>query len=124
MKNEWIYFLLSGLAGGVLAGMGMGGGTLTIPLLTFAMGVEQLTAQYVNLLAFVPTGTVSLALHLKNRLVSFDKVGYLLLPAFVSTVVTSSIASFAGNEILTTAFGVFLTIVAVFSLGAECVKKS
>lgn len=124
MKNDWIFFLLSGLAGGVLAGMGMGGGTLTIPLLTFAMGVEQLTAQYVNLLAFVPTGTASLGLHLKNKLVSFKNVGYLLLPAVIASAISSVFAFDAGNEILTTLFGCFLVAVAVFSLGAECLKKS
>ena len=40
---KWLWFLLAGLLGGVLAGMGMGGGTLTIPLLVLALGVDQLT---------------------------------------------------------------------------------
>lgn len=124
MKNGWIFYLLCGLAGGVLAGMGMGGGTLTIPLLTFAMGVEQLTSQFVNLLAFVPTGTVSLGLHLKNGLVSFDGIGYLLFPALLSSVVTSFFAFDAGDNTLTVLFGAFLSAVAVFSLAVETLKKS
>ena len=36
-----LWYALSGLAAGVLAGMGMGGGTLLIPLLTLALGVGQ-----------------------------------------------------------------------------------
>ena len=33
-------FFLCGIAGGVLGGMGMGGGTALIPLLTVLCGVE------------------------------------------------------------------------------------
>lgn len=124
MKNNWILFLISGLAGGVLAGMGMGGGTLTIPLLTFAMGVDQLTAQYVNLLAFLPTGIISLVLHLKNKLVSFENIGYLLFPALACTAISSSFAFDMGSELLSSLFGGFLTAIATVSLLVECVKKS
>lgn len=49
-----LWYALSGLAAGVLAGMGMGGGTLLIPLLTLALGVGQQEAQGVNMLAFLP----------------------------------------------------------------------
>lgn len=124
MNKNWIYFLLSGLAGGILAGMGMGGGTLTIPLLTFGMGVDQLTAQYVNLLAFVPTGIASLILHLKNKLVIFENVGYLLLPALICTAISASLAFDMGNELLSSLFGGFLIAVATASLFVEGVKKS
>lgn len=66
---RFLYLLLAGVAGGVLAGMGMGGGTLTLPLLVLCLNVGQLTAQFANLVAFLPSGAVSLALHIKNGLV-------------------------------------------------------
>ena len=49
-----LFYVLAGIAGGVLAGMGMGGGVLTMPILVLALGVGQLTAQFANLLAFLP----------------------------------------------------------------------
>lgn len=119
-----ILFLIAGVAGGVLAGMGMGGGTLTIPLLVLLLGVEQALAQSVNLVAFLPTGAVALGVHLKNKLVSFDRVLYLLLPALVTTVLSSIFATNLGGEILQKLFGGFLIATAVGSFSAQILKKN
>ena len=58
-----VWLILAGAAGGIIAGMGMGGGTLTIPILTLALDVEQKTAQSVNLIAFVVMSAPVLAIH-------------------------------------------------------------
>ena len=47
-----ILFIIIGVAGGVIGGMGMGGGTLLIPLLTLFTGADQHLAQAVNLIAY------------------------------------------------------------------------
>ena len=47
---KWILFVLAGALGGVLAGMGMGGGTLTIPLLVLLFDVIEL-CQYRGIVA-------------------------------------------------------------------------
>lgn len=46
--------LVSGFVSGLLGGMGMGGGTLLIPVLTIFFSVPQKIAQSTNLLAFLP----------------------------------------------------------------------
>ena len=69
-----VWLILAGAAGGIIAGMGMGGGTLTIPILTLALDVEQKTAQSVNLIAFVVMSAPVLAIHVKNRLVDFPSL--------------------------------------------------
>lgn len=65
---QWLWFAAAGICGGVLAGMGMGGGTLTIPILVLLLSVDQLTAQFANLIAFLPTGAAALGVHLKTDL--------------------------------------------------------
>ena len=77
---QFLYFVLAGVAGGILAGMGMGGGTLTLPILVIGLGVGQLTAQFANLVAFLPSGTVALFVHIKNGLVKKNNLLSLLLP--------------------------------------------
>ena len=62
-------FVLFGLLGGIIGGMGMGGGTLLIPLLTIFLSIEQKTAQSINLLAFIPMALVALIIHFKNKMV-------------------------------------------------------
>lgn len=54
---------------GLLASLGLGGGSILLLFLTFT-GMEQLAAQGVNLLFVLPVGAVALFLHRKNGLVS------------------------------------------------------
>lgn len=120
---QWLKFILAGLLGGVLAGMGMGGGTLTIPLLVLLLGVDQLSAQFANLVAFLPTGAVSLGVHAANGLVDGKGLARLLLPAVVASAVTSAFAADA-SEILGKLFGGFLVLVAAVSMSATVISAA
>ena len=73
-----IIFSLIGIIGGVLGGMGMGGGTLLIPLLTIFLNLPQKEAQAINLIAFLPMSIIALILHYKNKLLKFKNVGYVV----------------------------------------------
>lgn len=120
---KFLWFFLAGTLGGVLAGMGMGGGTLTIPLLVLALGVGQLTAQFVNLIAFLSSGSAALALHVKNGLVDADNLSWLLVPALISAVIASVFALDLDDTLLRKLFGGFLIIVAAVSLSVKIFKK-
>ena len=65
---RFLVWLTAGIAGGVLGGMGMGGGTVLIPILTIFCGVPQHMAQSVNLLTFLPMSALSLRVHAQNGL--------------------------------------------------------
>lgn len=121
---QFLYFVLAGILGGVLAGMGMGGGTLTLPILVLVFGVGQLTAQFANLLAFLPSGSAALMLHLKNGLVDSRNLGYLLVPAVITCIGASFFATRIDADILKKLFGGFLCIVAVASLCGKIFKKN
>lgn len=112
---SWLWFAAAGLCGGILAGMGMGGGTLTIPILVLFLSVDQLTAQFVNLIAFLPTGTAALGVHLKNGLVKKSPLPWVLIPALVATAATSFFAA-DSVEWLGKLYGGFLVLVAVGGL--------
>lgn len=121
---QFLFFVLAGLAGGVLAGMGMGGGTLTLPLLVLALNVGQLTAQFANLIAFLPSGTAALAVHVKNGLVQKNNLIYMLLPSIAACVVCSFFATKAEGEFLKKLYGGFLVVIAVMSFGGKIKNKS
>ena len=63
-----VWLIVFGFISGILGGMGMGGGTLLIPLLNF-LDIEQQTIQAINLISFLPMACVALGLHFKNKLV-------------------------------------------------------
>ena len=68
---NYVWFGIAGILGGVLGGMGMGGGTVLIPLLGIFYNVSQHTAQAVNLISFVPMAVGALIVHLKNKMIEF-----------------------------------------------------
>lgn len=113
------FYFVGGLAGGVLAGMGMGGGTLTIPILTLGLHADQLSAQLVNLLAFLPTGAVALMLHIKNGLVERKGLFLVLIPSIIGAAAASFFALKTDTEMLRKLFGGFLVAVSVFCFSLQ-----
>ena len=107
------YLILAGVVRGIIGGMGMGGGTLLIHILTIFLKFQQKNAQAINLLVFIPMAMVSLFIHIKNKLVDF-KVGVpIMLTGILFSVGGSYLASLINNEVLKKIFAVFLLIVGV-----------
>lgn len=110
------WYVVAGIAGGVIGGMGMGGGTLLIPILTLLLSVGQLEAQAINLIVFVPMAIVTLIIHIKNKLVDFKKLIYSLPLALVLAVIGALFVKKIDESVLKTTFGVFMLIVGVVFL--------
>ena len=71
---KWLLPLLCGLGTGILSAWGVGGGTLLLLIMTLFLGVDQRSAQGINLLFFLPTAASALYCHggirqLQHRLV-------------------------------------------------------
>lgn len=112
----FIWFIIAGLISGIIAGMGMGGGTLLIPILTLFLDVEQKIAQSINLVVFIPTAIVALIIHFKNKLVDL-KVGLLIIATgVISSILAALLATNLSNKDLRIYFGVFLLLVGIFQL--------
>ena len=111
----YFYFLL-GYLGGIPAGMGMGGGTVTIPLLVLVGGVEQKIAQCANLFAFLPMSAFALKTHAKYGLLQTPGILYTVLPALLFSALGTTLAVLLPSPILRKAFGVFLVGLAVQSV--------
>lgn len=111
-------YLLCGIAGGVLGGMGMGGGTLLIPLLTLLLGVPQGVAQGVNLLSFLPMSFLALSVHARNGLLEKKGLWQLVLPALLFSALGGAFALFLPAGLLRKSFGLFLIVLSVFPFSA------
>jgi uncharacterized membrane protein YfcA len=107
-------FILFGFLGGILGGMGMGGGTILIPLLTIFLAVNQKAAQSINLLAFIPMAIIALLIHFKNKMVVKKWILWIIIPGVIFSVGFAFIASLLDNFILHTLFGIFLILIAVY----------
>ena len=108
--------IVVGILGGIVAGMGMGGGTLTIPLLTIFLHFKQLRAQGVNLIAFLPMSVVALSIHIKNKLVRFKQTWLLALVGSVFSCVGAILANNLSNIVLKKMFAIFLICLGIYEI--------
>lgn len=97
-----------GFVTGVIASMGLGGGFVLMIWLTGFAGIDQRTAQGVNLLFFLPIALLSLVFHLRGGLVDKSLVKKYLLGGVVGAILGTLAAAIVPNELLRTLFSLFL----------------
>ena len=121
--SVFLMAVLAGAATGVLSGFGVGGGTLLILWLTFLGGYDQISAQGINLLYFLPTSAAALVLHWKNGYIPWKKA---VLPAALAGCVTAGLGAWAAGGLdtglLRRLFGGYLLILGLAELFRK--KKS
>ena len=116
MSENIFYLILAGVVSGVIGGMGMGGGTLLIPILTLFLGFAQKSAQGVNLIVFIPMSLLALIIHIKNKLVDF-KVGVpIVCTGVVFSILGSILSNSLSNDFMKKMFGGFLILVGVYQV--------
>ena len=107
---------LFGAISGIFGGLGIGGGTLLIPLLTIFLGVEQKMAQGINLLSFLVMAIVSIFIHNKNGYICTKGLGFLIAGGVLFSLFGAFIAINIPSEVLRKIFGGFLCVLALTQL--------
>ena len=115
-------FVLFGFLAGIFGGLGMGGGTVLIPLLTIFLGLEQKLSQGINLCSFLVMALIALIIHCKNGYVCTDGIFYILLSGAVFSFVGAIFAGFLPSDILKMLFGAFLCLLSIVEI-IKVVKK-
>lgn len=120
-----IYFLyvLAGLVSGVFGGLGMGGGTLLIPILTIFLDFDQKLSQGINLLSFLVMAIFSMAIHYKNGYIKTEHIFYIIIPGVIFSVLGAFVMSYLSSDILKKGFGVFLCVLAIIEIVKVFKKK-
>ncbi|MDD3396995.1 MAG: TSUP family transporter [Clostridia bacterium] len=115
--------ILFGIIGGVFGGMGMGGGTLLIPLLTIFLAVNQKLAQGNNLISFLIMAIIVLIIHIKNKMVDLKSIILLDIFGIAFCIVGALLISVIDSEILHYIFAGFLIILSFFEF-FKLIKKN
>jgi uncharacterized membrane protein YfcA len=105
--------ILIGIVGGVISGMGVGGGTLLIPLLTLFMGFSQQSAQGVNLVAYLPAAVSALIVYYKAGKLNLRFSLKLLIPGAVGAAAGALLALVLPADYLRLIFGIALLILSI-----------
>ncbi|MBP3928600.1 MAG: sulfite exporter TauE/SafE family protein [Peptostreptococcaceae bacterium] len=107
---------LIGFVGGIIGGMGMGGGTILIPMLILLCNVDPKIAQSVNLLSSIPMSLVALFIHARNKNVIFNLVIPIALFGVCGSIVGSLLANLLSSDLLRKIFGVFLLLFGIYEI--------
>ena len=121
--TAWILPLLAGFGTGILSAWGVGGGTLLLLIMTLFLGVDQTTAQTINLLYFLPTAGVALVSHRKNGLLEKEAVKAAVPAGLAAAAAAVWVATAVDVAVLRRPFGVFLLFTGVVTLFQTKQKK-
>lgn len=105
--------ILIGFISGTVSGMGMGGGTILILILTLFLNVEQHVAQATNLIFFIPTAIAATIINYKQKIIDIKTAVVIAIYGVIGALIGSNIANNLDSNILKKIFGIFLLIIAI-----------
>lgn len=109
----YLFYVLAGFVSGIFGGLGMGGGTLLIPILTIFLGFDQKLSQGLNLLSFLVMAIFSIYIHYRNGYIVTKNLFLIIFFGVIFSVLGAILMSFLPSRILKIVFGVFLCCLAV-----------
>jgi uncharacterized membrane protein YfcA len=112
--NYYLYILL-GLVAGILSGMiGIGGGTIIVPVLVLIFGFSQHSAQGTTLALLVPPiGILAAWTYYRQGYVDLTAAGWICLGFFIGGFLGAKIATGLSNVALERIFGFALLLIAI-----------
>ena len=109
----FLLILFSGLSG-IFAGMGMGGGTFLIPLLSLFLNIEQILCQSTNVVCFIILASICFIIYIKNKLIDFKSFWWVVVPATIVASIASIFALKVSSKVLQILFAGFIILVGIF----------
>ncbi|MBC8585785.1 sulfite exporter TauE/SafE family protein [Youxingia wuxianensis] len=113
---NWFIIGLASFLSGLLGSLGMGGGSVLLLYLRMVEKIDQLPAQGINLVFFIPIGLLSILLHWKNKLVEWKCVLLCVLSGIPAVFLGVWLSNLAGNSLLSKLFAGLLFLVGVREL--------
>ena len=105
-------YIIIGVVSGIATGVGIGGGTLLIIILTTLLGINQKVAQSCNLIFFIPTAITSILINIKNKNINILESIPLIISGIIFSIIGSKIAINIDTNVLRKIFSIFLLIMA------------
>jgi uncharacterized membrane protein YfcA len=103
-----------GLVGGLMSGLlGIGGGTVMVPLMVMVAGFSQRDAHAISLAAIIPISIAAITVYTAAGRSDVPTAACLAIGAVAGAVVGSSLLARAPERSLKAAFGFFMLVAAV-----------
>lgn len=116
LSQPWWFFIVLGICAGILSGtLGLGSGTILVPVLGLLCGYGQKSAQGMALAVMVPMALVGALRYWRNPDIDMNVYVIVLVVcgALMGALVGTELAARLPGHVLRKAFAVFLVAVAV-----------
>ena len=108
--------ILIGVFSGVFSGIGMGGGTVLIFLLTLFLRLEQHIAQATNLIYFIPTAISAIIVNYREKNIDVNLAKVMSLYGVIGAIIGATISINTNVQKLRRIYGIFLAIIAIHEI--------
>lgn len=108
--------VLIGLVSGIFSGIGMGGGTILIFLLTAFLGFQQHIAQATNLIFFIPTAISAIIVNYRDKNIDTKLAITVSVFGMIGAVIGALFSINTKVQKLRMYFGFFLAIIAIHEI--------
>lgn len=115
-KKKEMIGILFGLIAGIITGLGMGGGTILILLLTMFLGLDQHVAQATNLICFIPTSIAAIYTNWKYKNIDFKLALIISIFGILGASIGATISGYINSSLLKKIFAVFILIIASYEM--------
>lgn len=99
------------LVSGLLGSLGLGAGAVLLLYLRVFAGVEQFSAQGINLVFFIPIALFSIILHARNHLIEWKIAAICAISGLPGVLLGVWLGNFLGGELVSKLFAVFLLVI-------------
>ena len=119
-----IYNIIAGVLSGAIGAMGLGGGGVLLIYLTVFSNVEQLKAQGINLLFFMPIGILAIVISSFKKQIKWKSLFKIWIGGAIGAGLGFLCAKTIPPKWLSIVFGVFLIVFGLFQLFNKPQKKT
>lgn len=114
--SGWIMPTLAGLLAGTVGSMGLGGGSVLLLWFALFTQVDQMTAQGINLLFFIPCAITAVLINRRSGLIDFKRNALCAAAGAVGALAGCWLSGMIRTETLRTVFGVYMLLFGVYEL--------
>ncbi len=102
--------ILVGFLSGMTASMGLGGGFILVIYLTTILEINQIDAQGMNIMFFIPIAIISIFFHIKNKLIDKKPLLFSIISGIFGVLIGISTTFLFKVEFLSKLFSIMLFI--------------
>lgn len=108
--------ILIGTFSGIFSGIGMGGGTILIFLLTKFAGLEQHIAQAANLIYFIPTAISAIIVNYRDKNIDTKLALNISICGIIGAIIGAVLSTNLEVQYLRKFYGIFLAIITIHEI--------